>query len=60
MNPEEITAVIEKEIQKGYDPIYFMDDSPRNIKAVNTLKKKYPEITILTRNYNFARNYNFG
>ena len=40
---------IEKEILKGkYDPIYFMDDSPKNIAAVDKLKKKYPEITIVT------------
>ena len=47
-DPQKKADYIENEIQKGYDPIYFMDDSPKNIKAVDALKKKYPEVTIVT------------
>ena len=47
-NPQHKADYIEKEIQKGYDPIYFMDDSPKNIKAVNALKKKYPSVSLIT------------
>ena len=47
-NPQDKADWIEAEILKGYDPIYFMDDSPKNIKAVNKLKKKYPNVKIVT------------
>ena len=39
---------IEDHIKKGYNPIYFIDDSPKNIKAVDGLKKKYPRVKIKT------------
>ena len=39
---------IEDHIKKGYNPIYFIDDSPKNIKAVDNLKKKYPRVKIKT------------
>jgi len=48
-NPQKKAEYIETEILKGYDPIYFMDDSPKNIKAVNKLRKKYPDTTIITK-----------
>jgi len=48
-NPQKKADYIETEILKGYDPIYFMDDSPKNIKAVNKLRKKYPDTTIITK-----------
>ena len=47
-DPQKKADYIEREIKKGYDPIYFMDDSPKNIKAVDALKNKYPEVTIIT------------
>jgi len=47
-NPQKKADYIEREIKKGYDPIYFMDDSPKNINAVDKLKVKYPHITIVT------------
>ncbi len=47
-NPQKKADWIEAEILKGYDPIYFMDDSPKNIKAVDKLKKKYPKVKIVT------------
>lgn len=40
---------IERHIKKGYTNIFFIDDSPKNIKAVDTLKQKYPNIKIVTK-----------
>ena len=49
-NPQKKADYIEKQIKKGkYNPIYFMDDSPKNIRAVDTLKKKYPRIKLITK-----------
>jgi hypothetical protein len=48
-DPQKKADWIEAEILKGYDPIYFMDDSSKNIKAVNKLKKKYPDIKLVTK-----------
>ena len=48
-DPKKKADYIEAEILKGYNPIYFMDDSPKNIKAVNKLKNKYPDTTIVTK-----------
>jgi hypothetical protein len=42
---------IEKHIVKGYTSIYFIDDSAKNIAAVDALKTKYPEIEIETELY---------
>lgn len=35
---------IENQIEKGYNKIYFMDDSKKNIDAVKKMLKKYPNI----------------
>lgn len=48
-DPQKKADYIEKEIQKGYDPIYFMDDSHKNVKAVDKLKKLYPSVKIVTK-----------
>ena len=48
-DPKKKADYIEKEIKKGYNPIYFMDDSPKNIRAVDALKKKYPRIKLVTK-----------
>ena len=40
---------IENEIKKGYSTIYFMDDSPKNIRAVDALKRKYPKVKLITK-----------
>ena len=48
-NPKRKADYIEKEIKKGYTPIYFMDDSPKHIRAVNNLKKQYPAVNIVTK-----------
>jgi len=40
---------IEDHIKKGYNPVYFMDDSKKNIDAVNKLQKKYPNVKLQTK-----------
>ena len=44
-----ISYQIEKHIKKGYTDIAFMDDSKKNIDAVNRLKSKYPNVRIKTK-----------
>ena len=48
-NPQKKADYIEGEIKKGYTTVYFMDDSPKNIRAVDALKKKYPGVRIVTK-----------
>lgn len=48
-NPLKKADWIESHIQKGYTDIAFMDDSIKNISAVNNLQKKYPHIKIRTK-----------
>lgn len=44
-NPESKADWIEKEIErKGYDNIYFVDDSSKNVDAVRRRLNKYPNI----------------
>lgn len=47
-NPKDKSDWIEKHIKKGYTDIAFMDDSSKNIKAVDRLKSKYPNVRIKT------------
>ena len=47
-NPKDKADWIEKHIKKGYTDIAFMDDSSKNIRAVDTLKSKYPNVRIKT------------
>lgn len=35
---------IERQINKGYDTVYFMDDSSKNIAAVQKMLKRHPEV----------------
>ena len=48
-NPQKKAEYIESEIKKGYTTVYFMDDSPKNIRAVDSLKIKYPGVRIVTK-----------
>ena len=48
-NPQKKADYIENEIKKGYSTIYFMDDSPKNIRAVDALKRKYPKVKLITK-----------
>ena len=43
-NPQKKADWIEGQIKKGYDNILFLDDSPKNVKVVKDLKRKYPNI----------------
>ena len=47
-NPQDKADWIEKHIKTGYTDIAFMDDSRKNIQAVDALKSKYPNIRIKT------------
>lgn len=46
-NPQRKANYIEKHIQQGYTRVAFIDDSEKNVKAVNGLKDKYPQAKIL-------------
>lgn len=48
-NPIKKANYIERMINAGYDDIYFVDDSRKNIEAVNQLKRKYPDVKIVTQ-----------
>lgn len=45
-NPQKKADYIEREIKKGYNNITFIDDSLKNVKAVEGLKAKYPQIDL--------------
>ena len=40
---------IERQILKGYDTVYFMDDSPKNIKAVQKMLRRYPKVQSIVK-----------
>lgn len=48
-NPMKKKNYIEKMIKAGYDDVFFIDDSPKNIDAVNQLKRDYPDVIIKTQ-----------
>ena len=48
-NPQKKADWIQSQIQKGYDDILFLDDSPKNVKVVKRLKQKYPNIKMDAR-----------
>ena len=45
-NPEKKADWIEKQVKKGYDTVYFMDDSIKNVRAVEDRMKKYPKVRL--------------
>jgi len=45
-DPKLKSDYIEKEIQKGYTDIFFIDDSLPNVQAIKNLNKKYPDVNI--------------
>ena len=45
-NPKDKADWIEKHIAKGYTDIAFMDDSLKNVRAVQQLQRKYPDVRI--------------
>ena len=48
-NPKKKSDWIQSQIEKGYDDILFLDDSPKNVNAVKKLKQKYPDIKMDAR-----------
>ena len=48
-DPKKKSDWIEQHIKKGYTTIYFVDDSPKNVRAVDALKIKYPNVKIVTK-----------
>jgi hypothetical protein len=43
-NPQVKADWVEAKIKAGYDTIYFMDDSKKNIDTMNSMLKKYPHV----------------
>jgi len=43
-NPEKKADWIEDRVKEGYDDVFFVDDSEKNITAVRKRLKDYPNI----------------
>ena len=54
-NPKDKADWIEKQIKKGYDTVYFMDDSSKNIRAVDNMLRQYPNVKSLTKLIKYPR-----
>ena len=52
-NPQKKSNWVKSQIEKGYDDILFLDDSPKNVNAVKKLKQKYPNIKMDARVVNY-------
>lgn len=48
-NPEKKAEWISDKIKSGYSDVFFIDDSHKNVSAVQALKKKHPEIKLKVR-----------
>ena len=48
-DPMEKARYIEKYIKDGYTRIAFVDDAPKNVKAVKTLMDKYPQTKLVVQ-----------
>ena len=48
-NPQLKADWIESQIKKGYDTVYFMDDSNKNIAAVKNMLNRYPHVKSITK-----------
>ena len=48
-DPMEKAKYIEKHIKDGYNRIAFVDDAPKNVKAVKTLMDKYPQTKLVVQ-----------
>jgi len=58
-NPKLKADYIEKEIKKGYMDIVFIDDSYKNVKAVEALQAKYPQVDLKVIHTTDAEHLNF-
>lgn len=43
-NPEKKADWIEDKVKAGFDDVYFVDDSPKNVEAVRKRLRNYPNI----------------
>ena len=43
-DPQKKADWIEQKIKEGYNDVFFMDDSHKNVSAVRALIKKYPDV----------------
>jgi TPP-dependent indolepyruvate ferredoxin oxidoreductase alpha subunit len=48
-DPQDKADWIEQKIKEGYDDVFFIDDSHKNVQAVKALEKKYPDIKLQVR-----------
>ena len=48
-DPQKKADWIEDQIKKGYDTVYFMDDSYKNIAAVRNMLRQYPNVKSITK-----------
>lgn len=58
-NPQKKADYIEKEINKGYLDIVFIDDSIKNVKAVEALRTTYPDVKLKVIHTKEAEHINF-
>jgi FMN phosphatase YigB (HAD superfamily) len=48
-DPQDKADWIEQKIKEGYNDVFFIDDSHKNVQAVKALEKKYPDIKLQVR-----------
>jgi hypothetical protein len=48
-NPQKKADWISDKIKSGYNDVFFIDDSSKNVTAVSGLKKKHPEVKLKVR-----------
>ena len=48
-DPQDKADWIEQKIKEGYNDVFFIDDSHKNVQAVKALEKKYPNIKLQVR-----------
>jgi hypothetical protein len=48
-NPQKKADWIEDQIKRGFNDVFFIDDSQKNVSAVGGLKKKYPNVKFQVR-----------
>jgi phosphoglycolate phosphatase-like HAD superfamily hydrolase len=48
-DPQDKANWIEQKIKEGYNDVFFIDDSQKNVQAVKALEKKYPNVKMQVR-----------
>ena len=48
-DPQDKADWIEQKIKEGYNDVFFIDDSHKNVQAVKALEKKYPNVKMQVR-----------